>query len=383
MSSRHLLPFLVSALLYAAPAAAQSEQGENITQTPSSGFDGHFFIQSEDGKNRLQFDGLLQARYELISAQGQPATDQAEAVPEIHDGFFILPRARLGIRGTVFSKKLAYRVLLDVGRGKARMLDYYIDYKFFPELHLRIGQDRKPFSRSFLTPAWKLQFVDRARTESNFAAGRGIGALVHNGYLKAQGFEYAAGIYNQTGINAVFDGREYLTDPGDIRTSAVLHVGHNFGPTDGYTGSDLRKDGKPALAIAASANIDLDTDSQNDGKLQGDVNYAVKAYGFSSSGAFYASTQQNGESYFDRAALEYGAYTQMGYVIKRRVEPAVRVSWDKHQEGDPGNLGVTAGINVFFFGQNFKWQTDGTLYDDLTNSQVSGYQFRTQLQLAY
>lgn len=383
MSSRYLLPFLVSVLLCAAPAAAQSKQEENIAQTPSSGFDGHFYIQSADGESRLQFDGLLQARYEFISAQGQPASEDTEATPEIHDGFFILPRARLGIRGTVYTRKLAYRVLLDVGRGRARMLDYYLDYKFHPQFHLRIGQDRKPFSRSFLTPAWKLQFVDRARTEANFAAGRGIEVLMHNGYLKAEGFEYAAGVYTQTGISAVFDGREYLTDPGDIRTSAVLHLGHNFGPTDGYTGSDLRKDGRPALAIAASANIDLDTDTQDDGKLQGDVNYAVKAYGFSSSGAFYVSTQQSGTSYFERDAPEFGAYTQFGYVIKSRVEPAVRLSWDKHEEGDAGDLGITAGLNVFFFGQNFKWQTDGTIYEGLKESQVSGYQLRTQVQLAY
>lgn len=385
MSSTGFMPFLVSVLLVASAAVAKPQElpkDENEGQ-PVVGHDGHFFIQSADGQSRLQFDGLLQPRFEFTTTASRPATDETEAKEATHYGALMLARARLGMGGYLLGKALSYRALLEFGHNNPAVLDYYLDYKFHDQFHLRIGQDRKPFSRSLLTAANKLQLVDRSDAGKEFAAGRDIGVLIHNDYLNAQGFEYAFGVYNGTGATAVFTGKKFDNVPEHARPTTVLRLGYSFGDVDGYVPSDLRENGAPGFAIAASGAADLDTGDAADGKIQTDVDFAFKAYGLGASGGFFASFQQDGDVFSDRAKPALGLYAQVGYVFQRSIEGVGGIDWMKDQVARTEKSGATVGVSVFFHGPALKWQNDATVFYDAIAEKSAGYQVRSQVQVFF
>lgn len=113
-------------------------------------------------------------------------------------GSFGIRRARLGLAGTGYG--LDYALQAELAGGSARLLDANIAYRVAPMAGIWLGQGKAPFGRQQLTSSGNLQLVDRAITDARFAPGRQQGvALV--GRTPGRRFEYAAGVYNGSGIN--------------------------------------------------------------------------------------------------------------------------------------------------------------------------------------
>jgi hypothetical protein len=301
------------------------------------------------------------------------------------------------LSGNLFAKALSYKFQADFSKGQVSLKDYYANYAIVPDwLHVRAGQWKRPFSRQLITSASKLQLVDRSVTDDAFQAGRDIGVAFGNDYEKSPGFEWALGVFNGTGEKGRLTG-DVAVDPatgeGEITSgkfnnvpamfnpTLVARVGFNHNGINGYSEPDL-EGGAFRIGVGGSALVELDADGDDQSSVRGEIDYIMKAYGFSHSAAFYLASQQDGSDFGDRSFQALGFHAQAGYVIAGLVEPMVRYAMIA-PDGDANDTQViTGGVAVYMFGQSFKWVTDvaGILEEkgDTTDVRV-----RSQLQLAF
>lgn len=294
-------------------------------------------LRSADGVNSLRILGLLQLQF---------AHDRVDGAP--HENSFLVHRARVGLLGSVFSKDLRYTFVADFGGGDPRLTFLNVDYTFVPgRLSLRVGQFKRPFSRSFMALASELALIDRPLPVGPgvFGDNTDIGVMLHNGTTGR--FEYAVGVFGGAGPGVV---------AGRVHPLVALRVGYNTGGLQPYRESDL-EGGAPRFGVAAAGLFDLDADGDDESFASGAVDVMLKFRGLSLSSALYAGSRQDGPRWSDQRFGAFGHYTQLGYVIARRFEPVVRYAFILPGGGGNDQHDVAGGLNVFFRGHAFKWQT--------------------------
>lgn len=344
--------------------AAAREPATSAPPASLSGPDQGFVLRSADGVNSLRLLGLLQLQFKHDRVDGSPDRDA-----------FFVNRARVGLVGSVFSRALRYTFVADFGGGGPRLIFLNVDYTFVPGwLSLRVGQFKRPFSRPFMTLASELSMIDRPSTVGPgvFGDNADIGVMLHNGTNGP--FEYAVGVFNGTGPGVV---------PDRVHPLVALRVGYNTGGLNPYSESDL-EGGAPRFGIAAAGLIDLDADGDNESFTSGLVDVMFKARGLSLSSALYAGSRQDGPRWSDQRLTAFGHYTQLGYVIARRFEPVARYSFVR--PGGEGNdqHDVAGGLNVFFRGHAFKWQTFVSVrFQPRDGRDTQDMRLQSQLSLAF
>src|SRR5690606_7437382 len=180
-------------------AQAAEAPAEVAPDLPTSGYSKGLFLQSSDGKFKMVFGATLQARFTRTSED----TDMTDAEYGVN---FSLPRARLTLKGHAYTPDLTYKFQSDFGKGSVSLKDLFFDYRLHDWVHVRVGQDKRPFSRQQVTSSTKQQFVDRAITDKAFGGGRDVGIQVHNEFTDVEGFGYGLGLYNGTGDSGKFSG---------------------------------------------------------------------------------------------------------------------------------------------------------------------------------
>lgn len=315
-------------------AAAQGATEKANAASQSPGEERGFVLRSADGASSLRLLGLLQPQFTTRWADGAPAGPA-----------LFVNRARLGVVGSVFSKDLQYMLVAEFGGGP-RLLFLSVDYAFVRDrLTVRVGQFRRPFSRSFLTFASQLSMIDRPSTvgPTVFGDNTDIGVMLHNG--TAGRFEYAVGVFNGAGPNVI---------PERVHPLVAARVGYNSGGLSGYSESDL-EGGAARVGVAAAGIVDFDADRDGDSFASGLVDVMIKARGFSLSSALYVGSRQHGPRWSDQRFSSVGHHTQIGYVIARRFEPVVRYAVLLPRGADDQHH-LAGGLNVFLRGHRFKWQ---------------------------
>ena len=378
----------------AAPKAASASATKNV------GYKKGFFIKSDDGLYTLKLNGRVQARHDATIAEGGD-TESA----------FLIPRARLKMGGTAFTKDLSYKFQIDFGKGEEALKDFYVDYKLVDTwLQVRAGQTKRPFSRQQLTSSGKQLLADRAITDKAFGAGRDIGVMLHNGFGKKNAFEYAVGVFNGTGDKGTFSGS--VNDEGEVsgkfsnvpdmfNPMLVLRAGYNYGGLKRYSEGDF-EGGDLRFGIAASSQMNFDAENGTDGRIDLGVDASLKVSGFSFDTEFFLRSEQDqgttseGEeaasetSFGDQSITQMGIYAQAGYVIAERYLPVVRYE-RLMPEGDNNDTQViSAGFGAFIFKHNLKIQTEASMiskesFDAEAESAETStdWRIRTQLQLAF
>ncbi len=359
---------------------------DSVEPRSKVGYEKGFYI--EQGVNSLAVQGRVQVRFTHISAEGAPNEDA-----------FSIPRARLTLHGTLFQPELSYKFQADFGKGSASLKDFYLDYCIAQHLLcVRPGQFKRPYSRQQITSSGSQEFVDRALTDKAFDAGRDIGIMIHDNYEKSPEFEYALGLFNGSGEKSSFSGAGTADlDSGEVEIDSgkfsnvphlwqpmlVARVGFNYGGIKGYSEADL-EGGSPRFGVAGSLATRFDADQSDDSLLNGEVDFILKAYGFSVSGAVYHESEQDGSGFWDRANGDGGAHFQIGYVIADRYQPTLRYAIvdPRHQGANDIQEEYALGLNVYMEKHHLKWQNDLALLrqaeDDTQDVQV-----RSQLQLAF
>lgn len=323
-----------------------------------------FVLRSADGVNSLRLLGLFQPQLAHEWIDGSP--DQ---------GAFFVNRARVGLLGTVFSKNLHYMFVADFAAGAPKLLFLHLDYTLVPDwLTVRVGQFKRPFSRPFLTMASQMSMIDRPLTvgPNVFGDNADVGVMLHNG--TSAPFEYSVG---------VFDGAGPGVPPDQVHPLVALRVGYNTGGLTPYIESDL-EGGAPRLGIAAAALVDLDADGDHQPFTSGLVDVLLKAHGFSLSSALHAATRKAGPRWSDQRFSALGHYTQLGYVIANRFEPVLRYSALLPEGKHNDQHDLAAGLNVFFHGHAFKWQTSASArLQPRHGRETRDVRFQSQISLAF
>lgn len=376
-------------------AEAYAKKGDKAASSAAgtSGYKSGFFIKSADGKHKLVIQGRVQARYtyEVVS----DGDDQSA---------FSIERARLVMKGHAFTKDLTYKFQADFGQGAVSLMDFYTDYRFLDgDLHLRIGQYKRPFSRQHITSSGRLALVDRANTDDAFGAGRDIGVMIHNNYTSSPTFEYAVGIFNRpleerSMFDEVVDGdRDELDVDGDqdmddafgsvrrfSNPSLVARVGYNYGGIKGYSEGDLGGSGF-RFAIAASTQLNFDGAKGEDSGTASEIDYAMKIGGFSSTGAFYLATEQDGDAFADQTTSAMGVHGQLGFLVADMIQPVLRYAWVDPTGDDNAQHEIGGGIAAYVHKHNVKFQADVSgLRDEAVGGwDASNVRIRSQIQLSF
>lgn len=379
-----VLSSLISGSIYGEEVSAQEKH-------PTAGYDRKFFIQSEEGNFKFSPSLRLQFRYTFDSTE--------ENGDRVNTNKFEIARARLIFDGNIFEPALTYKFQAEFGKGNVYLKDFYLDYGFAPEFHIRAGQWKRPFSRQQITSSGKLQLVDRSFLDKEFAAGRDIGIAFHNGYEKSPIFEWALGLFNGTGEKSKYSAKvtqnkgtkdvekieiKQTNVPKDFHPIAVLRVGYNYGGIKGYSEADFEGGGL-RFSIGASLLADFDNDNDDRSFVQPQVDFMAKIHGFSLTGGSYLSTEQNGPKWADQKYASFGVFCQGGYLFLKKYEFALRYSlYDQDGHSNEAHE-AAAGISLYFHKHNLKWQTDAILLRE--RDPVSGTSddlaVRSQLQLSF
>ena len=374
---------ILACLLGCGLTVSVSAQEVEEEAEPTSGFGKGFFIQSEDGDYRINLRSRVQTRYTFESEDNGEGEERDEA------SYFSIQRARLKLTGHVFMPELDYALQMDFGRGFFTLKDYYVDYEVADGFHVRIGQYKRPFSRQQITSSGSQAFVDRAITDKAFGAGRDIGIAIHNNYTKSPEFEWAFGIFNGTGDKSRFSGSttvdlesgegsvsgSYGNVPDFFYPTLVLRLGYNYGGIKGYSEADL-EGGPVRFSVGASALADLDLDDDGESSYRTEVDYILKASGFSTTGGFYYGIDEVG----DESASVLGFHAQAGYMIGEVFQPAVRYAMVDPDGDDNETTEIGLSLNAFARGHNLKWQTDAAM---ISGGDLTDYRIRSQVQLAF
>jgi len=173
------------------------------------------YIRSSDGNFKLRPVGRIQLDFRAY----EPGARNLDGSDLKNN--FLVRRGRIGLSGT-FYKYFDFFVEADFGQGAAVLTDGYLDIHYWPELRLRAGQFKVPFSYEELFSDNYIDFVERSVAD-NLAPSRDLGAMLH-GSLFGGIISYAGGIFNGSGQNAA--------DTNDSKDLAARLVLTPFKQTD-------------------------------------------------------------------------------------------------------------------------------------------------------
>lgn len=318
---------------------------------------------------------------------------------------FLVRRARLKFDGFAFSPKLKYKLELGLsnrdiagasqftGYAPRYILDAVIKYNFAPGFELWFGQTKLPGNRERVISSGNLQQVDRSLLNSRFNIDRDLGIQLRHKSNLSDTFVMREifSISQGEGRNITFGNLGGHQFTGRLE---FLPLGE-FKSKGDYSGSDLKREEKPKLAIGVT--YDHNNNAVKNRSNQGSymetengfyetnintlfVDAMFKYNGFSLM-AEYADRSANEATYIintgddpnDPSDDETGAVQvgkgfnlQSGYLFKNNWELSGRYSNIKLDESITGKVPenqYTLGVSKFIVGHKLKIQTDVSLLD--------------------
>lgn len=189
--------------------------------------DGGFRLATGDGRTWLRIGGYLQPRLRV---------DLSDQFDSVDAASFALRRARLTFDGAIEREQVTYRVMLDGADPETALLDGHLDVAFRPELALRLGRAKVPYTRQWLTEPTRLVFVERPAALDDLRYDRDEGAWLHGTAVDGR-IGYVVGVSNGGGAGTRNDNIDFVAA---ARVDAAL-IGERFeGYGDLARGDDLR-----------------------------------------------------------------------------------------------------------------------------------------------
>ncbi|MBL4586584.1 MAG: porin [Flavobacteriales bacterium] len=336
---------------------------------------------------------------------------------------FLIRRARLKFDGYAFSPNIVYKVELalspndlkatkeykEAGGAAKVILDAVIKWRFQKNLTLWFGQTKQPGNRQRLVSSQKLQLVDRGLVNSIFNIDRDIGVQLHGKFKIGKFvikpiFAFAKG----EGRNIISQNIGGFSYTGKLE---LLPMG-DFTKKGDYFEADLKRESKPKLALAASANYNqgsarekqtgvflLDTAGEyltnNVLTVFADMMFKYKGFSLTAEYAFKKTLLKSGQSLSatDSTIVSesgkvvqtgQGVMVQAGYLFKHNWELAARYTtvipdWNKSFTGQNE---YTLGITKYVVGHKLKVQTDVTFIDKFGTS-TNNLRYRLQVEIAF
>lgn len=354
------LLLLLAALGAATPQGAQEPQTETTVDISRGG------VTISSGVNNLTIGARLQTRWTLDDREQADADTAGAGVGSADDAVsqFDVPRLRLTLSGGAFRPWFRYQFQFEMsrtgGEGGSRIKDAVFEirpsgrsYRFL------VGQFKAPFGLQQLTSSGRLQFVDRAITDSKFTPGRDMGAMF-GGTVMSRQVGYEVGAFNGAGESLrqnnrshLWAGRVFVNPLGaytlsesaiDAGARPVLHVGVGV-----HGGKQIRG----RNAAAAVENPDAQTAAN--------VEVAFKAPRFYATAEYFWMTEEQENPVRGRDIDSRGFHAQAGYmllpnttevgVLVARVDGDTRVSRSDVDE-------LRAVLGYYWQAHNLKMQAD-------------------------
>ncbi len=310
-------------------------------------------------------------------------------------------------------------------------MDAYLDFRFHPQVSLRAGQAKIPFTRYRIGSYKDLTLVEWSMLTGYFGAERQLGLTLHNGWEKPPWLEYELGLY--TGVNArashavalsrlfgeTIDNPSSLVDGGPVLALHPELVAHLALSSEGMTTSTDTDFERGPLRASAGLSFawDLQPDRLRDLSMRLAPELLLKYRGASFSSVFYVAFARTGDTVARQQLVFTGFLFQGSYLLLRWLELAIRYSLLDVNEGmadrararaaqivataapekapdlvaqykNAGSLRseqeLTFGVNLYVIRSSLKWQNDfawtrAGRYD----GEREGLRYRSQLQLSF
>lgn len=389
---------LILAALVLAPADLTATESDHSPLLPERLKP--YRVATEDGAWSLRF---------ALATQVQYSYHHQDRESEVR-----VRRLRPVFSGNLGLKELTFKLHLSVLPDDLEFMDYYVDYAALPDLRIRAGVYKIPFTRYRIQSFQRLTLVDWSILTGYFGAERQLGITFHNGYEKPRAIEYEVGVFTGQNTRASHAAklaglygvdvlnRSDLTgpDPFDgLHPEIVARVAYNHGGID--TSSDTDFQGGPVrFSAGLSAAWDIRPERFQDLALRMAPEVLVKAHGFSTSVIAYLGLVQMGDDMADVDLGLWGVQAQASYLAASRYELSLRYAFlqvldalgnDVQANGIVGETDdlehrheLSAGFNVYLVGNQFKWQNDfAWLPRKRPDGTLDEYRFRTQLQVSF
>ena len=330
------------------------------------------------------------ARMQFLAIGEWQSDDGSLVNPESN---FLVRRARLKFEGFAFSPKLKYKLELGLSNrdisGASQftsnapryILDAVIKYNFAKNLELWFGQTKLPGNRERVISSGNLQQVDRSLLNSRFNIDRDLGIQLRHHFNLTDNFvvKEAFSIAQGEGRNITtgnLGGHQYT---GRLE---LLPFG-NFSSKGDYSGSDLKRESTPKLAIGATYDLNQNAVKNrsnqgsymvtDDGFYETNINtlfidamFKYKGFSFM---AEYAdrdaddpyAKNADGSLTGDEVQVGNGFNLQTGYLFKNNWEVSGRytnIDLDKMITGKNPEDQYTLGVSKFIVGHKLKVQSD-------------------------
>ncbi|MFT6811013.1 MAG: phosphate-selective porin OprO/OprP [Saprospiraceae bacterium] len=310
-----------------------------------------------------------------------------------HSAALLIRRSRLKWDGYAMGPKLKYKVELgisnrDIGggagpefSGAARViLDAFVDWNFYKNFSLRVGQAKLPGNRERVISSANLQMVDRSRLNSRYNIDRDMGIqLRHNhniggDFIVREIFSISQGEGRDVTAGH-FGGYDYTA------RVEFLPFG-NFASKGDYVGGATKYEGKPKLSIGVVYDLNKRAArerGQGGDFIKDDSGYYgndLKAFfadmmfkhkKFSIMGEYVSKITNTGSPFVYNTSDELvgtyftgtGLNIQSGYMMSKTVEVSVRYTQINPDEGvSLDEKEYTLGLSKYIVGHKLKVQTD-------------------------
>ena len=359
---------LVSALL-PLPALAQYEADTENGVVSLAGREG-FSIETKKGDFVFKPYLLVQAsaHYNWYDDEGlDPAYNQ----DNVANSGFAIPYAVLGFTGKAFDKVTFNLSLNAAASGGALLQQAWFDVAFKPQLALRVGKFKTPFSHAYLTtlgesllPQMPLSLTTSVIMPYSLNAvmpgigtGFDLGVELHG--LVRDKFGYEVGIFNGTGASVNTAGKT-LSD--DWHIPSLLYAGRltymPWGVMPSTQGNPNRlNENKLLVGVSASLNVESEYESTNDTRVGLEVAWLHRKL-YLAGELYWMNVGFTERQKIDETYNFLGGYIQGGYFVAPRLQLAARYDFFNRNGMDTnGFLNMPAvGLNYFFKGCNLKLQ---------------------------
>ena len=306
---------------------------------------------------------------------------------------FLVRRARLKFDGYAFSPKLEYKLELGLSNrdisgaseftsnAPRYILDAVIKWHFAPNFELWFGQTKLPGNRERVISSGNMQMVDRSLLNSRFNIDRDMGIQLRHKFNLSAKF-----VVKEIFAISQGEGRNITTGNlgGHQYTSRLEILPFGEFASDGdYSGSDLKREKTPKLAIGATYDFNNNAvkNRSNQGSyMANDVGFyetnistvfvdaMFKYDGFSLMAEYsnrdakdpYAKNS-DGTLTGDEVQVGSGLNLQAGYLFKSNWEVSGRytnIALDKTITGKDTENQYTLGVSKYIVGHKLKVQTD-------------------------
>jgi hypothetical protein len=276
---------------------------------------------------------------------------------------FLIRRARLKFDGYAVTPKLKYKIELGLsnrdmsgvsaftGNTPRYVMDAVIKYNFYQNFVLWVGQTKLPGNRERVVSSANMQQVDRSILNARFNIDRDIGFQLRHHFNLSNNF-----IVREILAVSQGEGRNVVTGNlgGHQYTGRVelLPFGNFTGKGD-YSGSDLKREQKPKLAIGVT--YDHNNNAVKNRSNQGSYMFIDGTDDDGPEGRFF---ETNINTLFIDAMFKYKGFSLMAEYADRKADDAIAKNSDGTETGDVVQVGKGLNIQSGYLFKN-NWEVSG------------------------